>query len=97
MLQSSVLSAVCDRHVKQSETYVSLSHNYAVQFNTEDCNCEYIKGFTSVSVLSESNMSDRCRTSFSTCIRTWRKLCCKYKTRKFKAFNLAVLLVSIFL
>jgi len=61
-----------------------------------NCRRKYIEGFTRVSVLSESNMSDRCRTSFSTCIRKCGKLCCKYNTRKFKAFNLAVLLVSIF-
>ena len=40
MLQSSVLPAVCDRHVKQSVTYVSFRHKYAVQFNREDCHCE---------------------------------------------------------
>jgi hypothetical protein len=41
MLQSSVLPAVCDRHMKQSVTYVSFSHKYPVQFNREDCHCEY--------------------------------------------------------
>jgi hypothetical protein len=41
MLQSSVLPAVCDRHVKQSVTYVSFIHKYAVKFNREGCHCEY--------------------------------------------------------